>query len=461
MKKEVFISAALAVMLGVSSNGFGQDLESWVTPDPEYGNWTGKLKTPMGDLPLVLGLYKDLDGTEKCYLLSPKQSKDTIPAVLDFNSQDSVAVSSPAIGFKYNGCKTGNYIYGDMSQRGITLPLDLEYVDGKHVFLEGRRRPQTPQPPFSYKTEEVVFSHAEASLSGTITLPADMSGKVPVVIMVSGSGQQNRDEEMFEHKPFAVIADYLAKNGIASLRYDDRGMGNSTGNLQKATTFDFAKDAEAGIAFLRNDPRFSKVGILGHSEGGSIAFIIGAKGSADFLVTLAAPAVKGDEVLVAQFNRVTEIEFPIPEKARKSDEKQLKKIQKFKKKNGIDGLPDLEVAMHLLEPMTVQKYREEFYGKIDTWFDAFLDYDPTQNIQNTSCPVFALNGTKDCQVIAEQNLDQLKKLVKSPKSQFKKYPDLNHLFQHCDKGLVYEYMDIEETISEEVLKDIAEWVKGL
>ena len=291
---------------------------------------------------------------------------------------------------------------------------------------------------------------AHATLAGTLTLPADFEAQKsrPVVLMVTGSGLQNRDEEIFDHKPFAVIADYLARHGIASLRYDDRGFGQSTGEVANATTADFADDAEAGIRLLRTmnfsekngrktreKPLFSKVGILGHSEGGSVAFMLGAKQAVDFIVALAAPGIKGDTLLVEQTNALLEL-------------------------SGQPAKMRLTMAMQETNP----------------WYEFFAEYNPAADIAATRCPVFALNGSLDKQVLPESNLNaiynlQLTTYNSKPNNQhptintqhptIKLYPGLNHLFQHAKTGATTEYNSIEETISEEVLHDITEWIGGL
>jgi hypothetical protein len=239
--------------------------------------------------------------------------------------------------------------------------------------------------------------------------------------MVTGSGQQNRDEELFLHRPFAVLADYLARHGIASLRYDDRGFGQSTGGeVANATTQDFADDAQAGIEWLRRSGRFSKVGLLGHSEGGAIAFILGGKNLLDFIVSLAGPALKGDTLLLLQQKAV------------------------------LGPLADFT---------TLESLRLNILLRGNPWLHFYIDYDPKDDIAHTTCPVFALNGSKDVQVVPGPNLEALQCTLPPNKSHlFKEYPDLNHLFQHCTTGSPKEYGTIEETISEEVLRDIANWI---
>lgn len=284
-----------------------------------------------------------------------------------------------------------------------------------------QNRPQTPQPPFPYQTEEVSFTNDEAgaTFAGTLTLPADAKC---VLLMVTGSGQQNRDEEILDHKPFAVIADQLARHGIATLRYDDRGFGQSSGgDLLNATSRDFADDAAAGIRWLRQSGRFPKVGILGHSEGGEIAFMLGAEGMVDFIVSLAGPGVSGDSILLEQ-NRA--------------------------------------LFGELVAGLTIDDIRNNPQIQQVPWYRYFINYDPQQDLARITCPVMALNGEKDCQVPAAMNLNAIRRnLPANGHHLFKSYPDLNHLFQHCETGLPDEYQNIEETFSEEVLNDISIWLQ--
>ena len=279
-------------------------------------------------------------------------------------------------------------------------------------------------------TEEVMFPNATdfATLAGTLTWPVgyDQKQKPIVLLLVSGSGQQNRDEEIFDHKPFLVIADYLARQGIATLRYDDRDTGKSVGGeVKNATSEDFMRDAAAGLDFLRSRQAFSQVGILGHSEGGLIAFMLGAQKKVDFIVSLAGPGVKGDTLLAAQGNRILSLS------GQSAD-------------------------------MTVEKYRQEEAVHQLPWLQWFIDYDPSTDIRQTCCPVFALNGDRDCQVISSLNLEAIRRLLPTTKKNLvKEYPELNHLFQHCTTGLPTEYGQIEETISPEVLHDISKWIKSL
>ena len=389
------------------------------------GSWTGKLDLGVAKLTLVFHL-KQADGRVKVTMDSPDQSAMGIPCTNDFLSYDSLAVSVKSINASYSGRLKDAKIVGTFKQNGLSLPLVL--AKG----TEELRRPQTPQPPFPYETEEVTFSNERdsATLAGTLTWPVGYnpkSKKKPVVaLFITGSGQENRDEEIFDHKPFLVIADYLARHGIATLRYDDRATGASKGgDVRNATSEDFARDAAAGLAYLRSRKAFAKVGIIGHSEGGLIGFMLGAQGKADFLVSLAGPGVKGDTLTTSQRNRMLEL-------------------------YGGTGTMTVDSIRNLPEIQRVP------------WYKWFIDYDPAADIAATRCPVFALNGDRDWQVISSLNLTAIERLLpKSKRNVTKEYPGLNHLFQHCTTGLMNEYRQIEETIAPEVLSDIAEWINGL
>lgn len=389
------------------------------------GSWSGKLEAGQMSLTIVFHL-EQADGFVTVTMDSPDQSVKGIPVKKECLTDDSLAVKVDALGLTYQARLKEGKLNGTFTQMGLSVPLVLTRG------TDEVKRPQNPQPPFPYETEEVTFRNEKdsATLAGTLTWPVGYSPKAkkkPVVILfVSGSGQENRDEEIYDHKPFLVIADYLARQGIASLRYDDRATGASVGgNVKDATSEDFARDAAAGLQYLRDRKAFSKVGLIGHSEGGLIAFMLGAQGKTDFIVSMAGTGVKGDTLAASQGNRSLELM----------------------------GLPG---------NMTVKKVREEERIQKIPWLKWFIDYDPSDNISKTRCPVFALNGDLDCQVISSLNLPAIEQsLRKSKKNLVKEYPGLNHLFQHCTTGATTEYRQIEETISPEVLSDIAEWIKFL
>lgn len=389
------------------------------------GTWTGKLNVGATSLTLVLH-FEQADGYVVCTMDSPDQGAKGIGVYKNYLSEDSVSLSVIALGVNYRAKLKDGQLDGAFVQNGLRLPLVLKKGE-----LE-RRRPQMPAAPYPYKTEDVTFVNQadNATLSGTLTYPVDYETmkekEVPVVIMVSGSGLQNRDEELFDHKPFLVLADHLARHGIASLRYDDRGFGASKGGdrAQKdATTLDYKRDAEAGIQYLRNLKKFGKVGVIGHSEGGNIAFMLGADKKVDFVVSMAGVGVKVDIALTAQANKILELQGQ-------------------------------------LARLSVEQYRQNVQALQSPWMDWFIDYDPTADISAMKCPVMAINGDKDCQVISTLNLPSIRQLLQKNKRHLvKEYPSLNHLFQHCQTGLPTEYGNIEETISPEVLTDITEWIK--
>ena len=383
------------------------------------GTWNGNLNLGTMKLPLEFHI-----GDNSCTLDSPNQGAKGIPGKVNFQSADSISVAFESLGGSYVGKLQEGKLKGTFTQMGYRLSLELE--KGELV----RLRPQTPRPPFPYQTEEVMFVNEKdtASLTGTLTWPVgyQKGKKVPVVLMITGSGMQNRDEEIFDHKPFAVIADYLARHGVASLRYDDRQVGGSKGNVTHATTEDFMRDAEAGLKYLKELKSFSRIGVLGHSEGGTIAFMLAKEKKPDFIVSLAGTGLRGDSVITEQTNFIL-------------------------RQQGKPGNMTVK-QMHLTMMMT----------KTTPWYDFFVSYDPAEAIQKVKCPALILNGTKDSQVLAESNLSVIRNLLpKNSKSKVKEYPGLNHLFQPCKTGAVDEYGTIEQTISEEVLADIAEWIQTL
>ena len=387
---------------------------------PIEGDWMGKLNLGPQSLTIVLHVNCNAQGEVECILDSPDQGAKGIAVETDYCSSDSISVSLASLALSFQGKLKGDEIVGTFTQ-GLSFSLILKRGEEK------LNRPQNPVAPYPYKTEEVAFKNVAdgATLVGTLSYPIGYKkGQTPVVLMVTGSGQENRDEEIFDHKPFLVIADYLARHGVATLRYDDRGFGKSTGgDVEHATTLDFMRDAASGVDFLRTSKQFGKVGILGHSEGGSIAFMLGAKGKVDFVISMAGIGVKGDTALTAQANKIFELTGQ-----------------------------SMRFSTH--------QYRMNAIIKRSPWLNFFIDYDPSADISKTLCPVMAINGSRDVQVISSLNLAGIKAHLRpNPKNIIKEYPSLNHLFQHCKTGNVLEYRMIEETISPEVLEDIVRFIK--
>lgn len=424
------------------------------------GSWRGNLNIGQVELPLVFNFSETESGETECTLDSPAQGAKGIATTVNYCSQDSVAVESKLIGASFSGKIIGNKIEGKFLQRGFSLPLTLT----QDAPIE-TRRPQTPQPPFPYTVIDTVFTAPDgAVLSGTITLPADMgAGEAPAVIMVTGSGPQNRDEELFDHKPFAVIADHLARNGVASLRYDDRGVGKSTGDFFKATTFTFKDDAAAAIDFMRSMEGIGKVGVLGHSEGGTIAFMLGADQKPDFIISLAGMAVPAKEALMMQNNRQldkTGVRGADKENSMKLISLCFDELIRQASVENTTSLDPVKIAEAngLTVPEEVLQSVSANCQVVSPWFTTFLTLYPSEYITQITCPVLAINGEKDTQVEAASNLGLIKELL--PDATIQSLPDLNHMLQHADTGDVSEYISIRETISPEVLDLILSFIQS-
>lgn len=408
----------------------------------QEGTWNGELNVMGNKVPLVFNF-----STNRCTIDSPSQGVNGIQAEKTVKDDGTISVKVGMIGATFEGKMTDGEIKGTYVQNGFPLPLTLK--PGKLVV----KRPQTPVPPFPYKEESVSFTNAQYTFNGTLTLPENYTKNTPVVLMVTGSGQQNRDEELFSHKPFAVIADALARQGIASLRYDDRGWGDKSVNFADFTTDDFRQDAAAAIPLLRK--RFNKVGILGHSEGGTIAMMLAAEGKADFIVSLAGMAISGKETLIMQ-NRQAMTAIGLPKETVdsycNSISKALDEIASGKKASEIN-IDDVPVA---LKPVTIKALQQA-----DTpYIRHFLTVDAGKLLPEIKCPVLALNGTKDTQVDCDANTTRIEKGLTNCKHSIKKIDGVNHLFQHCNTGIVTEYQQIEETIAPEVLQVVAKWIKA-
>jgi pimeloyl-ACP methyl ester carboxylesterase len=372
-----------------------------------------------------------------------------IPIQIEREGFGALHITIPSLAASYEGKFMIKQIVGTFSQMGISLPLILSPGEEK------LKRPQTPQGPFPYTTEEVTFMNGDVVLNGTLVLPEGYSHTTPVLIMVTGSGQQNRDEELFEHKPFAVIADALARAGIATLRYDDRTFSGYAGNINNCTTEDFKNDALAGINLLRK--RFDKVGVIGHSEGGTIALMLAAEKNADFIVSLAGMVVSGAETLVSQ-NRIALADAGIEADGIENYCDALMEV--FMANVNGDSMPNIE--NHDLPLALKQNLRAVQHQIQMPYMKHFLALDMRPLLSRITCPVLALNGTKDIQVEHGTNLSALRNgLPANEKNSIESIDGVNHLFQHCNTGAVSEYREIEETISPAVIEIIIEWIHCL
>ena len=415
-----------------------------VTLKAQTGAWTGKLKVSGVELALIFNI-----GEESATLDVPDQGAKDIPVEVSRDAVGGITLNVPAINASFKGLWAGKVIAGTFTQHGMSFPMTL--TPGAPVV----RRPQTPVGPFPYATEEVSFTNGDAVLKGTLTLPENCDRKTPVLIMVTGSGLQNRDEELFGHKPFAVIADAFARAGIATLRYDDRGFGESTGDVVLCTTEDLKNDALAGVKLLRS--RFERVGVIGHSEGGTIALMLAGERQVDFAVSLAGMIVSGAETLLAQNRRAFE-SAGLPES----------EVEAFARL-----LSDTFTAIRTRAPLpSADNYditdalRKNYAAALPSfrtpYMEFFLGLDLSASLSGITCPVMALNGTKDTQVQCDRNIAALEAgLPSNSRSVIRAEDGLNHLFQHCVTGEVSEYKSIEETFSPEVLSEMIAWIKTL
>ena len=432
MKKLILFSLISLFSIGIKAQDSGLK-----------GAWTGKLNVYGNELTLVFHF-----NGEDCTLDSPDQGVKGVPAKLE-RTITGIKVAVPSINASYEGVNMGESIMGTFKQHGQSFPLTIK------PGLLKRNRPQTPAMPYPYQTQEVSFNNGDAILKGTLVIPENASRQTPVMLMVTGSGLQNRDEEIFEHKPFAVIADALARAGIATLRYDDRGFGESTGDIVNCTTEDLKNDAFAGVQLLRS--RFDKVGVIGHSEGGTIALMLAAEKKVDFIVSLAGMAVSGKETLLWQ-NRLALAAANIPSET----------IDVYC--NALDEVFDACISGTAMPsttqynlPTSLAQNLAVVTKQLQTpYMKQFLTLDSRPLLGNITCPVLALNGTKDTQVEPDSNLGALRSgLQKNAKNKLEAIEGVNHLFQHCKTGMATEYGNIEETIAPEVLEKIVYWLSNL
>jgi len=440
------------------------------------GDWQGVLKVSGLELRLVFHITQAENGAFRSTMDSPDQGAKGIPVNHVQVNGDSVRLEVAAARGVFLGAmdREAPAIKGVWRQSGHSLELTLKPMTEANV----RRRPQTPVAPFPYQAEDVCYLNESSGyeLAGTLTLPRG-EGAFPAVILITGSGAQDRNETLFEHQPFWVIADHLTRHGIAVLRVDDRGVGGSKGHMATATTTDFATDVEAGMAYLKSRPEIdtSKIGLMGHSEGGIIAPMVAARSEeVAFIILLAGTGLTGEEILYLQSALIiqagggTEAEV---QSNRKTQEALFSVIKNNPDRDACAA--ELYRVMQSMEAdLPGEKRRAP--GEGDTyikgqirqmnspWFRYFLDYDPAPALQNLHCPVLALFGGKDLQVPADENWKAMESaFVAGGHGDYtlKILPNLNHLFQNAETGAPSEYGKIEETFSEEALAIITEWIE--
>lgn len=431
------------------------------------GQWNGALKIQGIQLRIVFHISKTDTGYTTT-MDSPDQNAKGIPVTTTTFENSKLKLEITNLRFEYYGELDESVIKGTLKQNGQVFPLDLsrEQIEKRTI-----KRPQEPTKPYPYYSEDITFQNKKANitLAGTLTLPKK-EGSFPAVILITGSGPQNRDEEVFGHKPFLVIADYLTRKGIAVLRYDDRGVAQSTGDFKTATTFDFASDVESAISYLKTRKEISakEIGLIGHSEGGTIVPIVAAAEpkDVDFIVLLAGSGLRGDKLMLLQKEKL--------EQAMHIDEQEIAKGQKIFR-GAYDIILHSNAADSNLKNKVSTYFKQSFDGKVpeeqisiitnqivNPWSINFLKYNPVPTLEKVKCPVLALDGEKDLQVPPTENLTAIKTALEKGGNKnvtTKLFPNLNHLFQDCKTGLPSEYSEIEETFSHVVLDEITNWVK--
>lgn len=459
-------NAAILLVMLMAITAWGQDIG---------GQWNGVLKIGSARLRLVFNIIKK-DSGFIATMDSPDQGAKGIPVSSVSFDRPKLEIDISNLNIQYRGELKENIIVGVFTQNGQDFPLDLSRQKIEKTIFN---RPQLPAKPYPYYEEEVVFKNEKANidLTGTLTVPRK-SGKFPVVILISGSGPQDRDETLMEHKPFLVLADYLTRNGIAVLRYDDRGVGKSKGNFSSSTTQDFASDVEAAINYLktRQEINKKKIGLVGHSEGGIIAPLVAA-GTKDvsFIVMLAGTGVRGDQLLLSQQYLIgkaagaTEEDLATGRKLNSKlfamvletdDTAALKAGMSKYISDYLKDLPDDKKPKGISIEAYSRRLAEELSGP---WIRNFIRYDPATSLENVKCPVLAVNGEKDLQVPAAENLEAIGNALKKAGNKqvtLKTFPGLNHLFQEAKTGSPEEYQQIEQTFSPVAMEYITSWIKS-
>ncbi|MEM4409438.1 MAG: alpha/beta hydrolase [Candidatus Caldarchaeum sp.] len=461
-----FFSFSVVMWMALGSSFF-QDI---------VGTWVGTLKIGAQELRLALHLSRleegysaKLDSLDQGVLGIPCDRATFEKGILVFE------IHSLGVRFEGNLIEKGDEdeIVGTFRQGGISLPLTLKRGESPPP----PRRPQTPQPPFPYLIEEVSYSNEEKSvtLAGTLTLPQD-EGPFPAVILISGSGLQDRDETVFGHRPFWVLADFLTRHGIAVLRVDDRGVGKSKGEVQNATSKDFSEDVKASFRFLktRKEVDGKRIGLIGHSEGGLIAAMVASEvPEVAFIVMMAGSAVPGKDLLPLQVYKQSVASGMSEDGARKIEslmrkfyEAVIAESDQVKVQERIRAVLEGSLAEMEDELREVVRVFESQVGNLATflatpWTRFFLTYDPAEALKKVRCPVLALNGALDTQVDAGQNLLAIARALEEGGNTdytIVKVPGVNHLFQTAVTGSPLEYAKIEETLSPKVMEMIKDWI---
>ena len=444
------------------------------------GIWQGTLNFSGTELQIIFSITRSENNTLTATMDVPEQGASDIPIdeIIFKNSNVRLEIIPIEGIFEGKLAEDGDTINGQWSQGGMSLPLLLERAVAKPAL----NRPQEPKEPFPYEVEEVTFKNHDADiiLAGTLTLPS-AEGSFPAVLLLSGSGPQDRDEAVFGHRPFLILADYLTRKGLAVLRVDDRGVGGSSGNFEEATAEDYAADAMAGVAYLKNRKEINRelIGLIGHSEGGMIASIVAVQ-SADiaFVVLIASPGLPivqmeyseqartlkangADENFIARNQALQENLFAVLRQETDGNavhDKFTSIITEF-----FDGLSEEERKITGISKENLKIYIHDQVQRLHSpWFRFYLPYDPGSTLRKVTCPVLAINGEKDQQVPSKENLNAIKQALEVGGNNnyiIKELLGLNHLLQTAETGSISEYGKIEETMSPSALQIIGDWIQ--
>ena len=471
MKKILFLFLSIILFI----TGFSQVIVS---------NWIGILNAGGEKIELRLHLIQNTDKSYSSNWDVPAQKAMGIASSKTQLESNQLTIEIKMIGASYTGKinAEGNSIEGSWGQSGMSFPLNLSPLqEGQAATIISK--PQTPKPPFIYASENMIYKGIQTKLDygATLTYPKD-NAKHALVILITGSGRQDRDETIFDHKPFAVIADYLTKKGFAVLRVDDRGAGKSSGDFSKSTTADFALDVEEHIHYAKTLAMIdtTRIGLLGHSEGGLIAPMVAARNkSVAFIVLMAGPGIEINELMAVQNEMVLKA-AGISQQAIDAYIPLYKQLMKTiividKKEDAISKSKIIvkewfantdknlvKLSTNISDEADIDKFATTMAETLSTnWWKFFAAYNPQPTLQKVKCPVLAINGSADIQVPAALSLKGIEAALKKGGNKHfvtKQFEGLNHLFQKCTKCTVQEYGELETTIEPEVLETIGNWL---
>ena len=443
---------------------FGQEI---------IGSWGGELDIQGTKLPIIFNIKSNETGFTTT-MDSPAQGAKDIPVAKTTFEKNELFLDASNMKIQFKGALVNDKIEGTFSQGGMGIPLVLSRKKEGETKLN---RPQTPKAPFDYEIEEVTFVNPIDlnTLAGTLTTPKNKK-TFPIVVLITGSGQQNRDEEIFGHKSFWVIADDFAKKGIAVLRLDDRGIGGSNkGNNTTPTSQNFATDINAAVNFLALKG-YKNIGLAGHSEGGMIAPMVASQNNkVKFVVSMAGPGIPIEELLQLQSRAVAKLDGASDADLKMNEELNRKLYAVIKNPKSNDLKSEIKTILseelkklpkeQLPPESEIEKMLESEAKQISNpWFVYFLKFNPDDYWSKLKIPVLAINGSLDSQVTSKENLAGIKSSLEKAKNksfEIIEFPNLNHPFQEAKTGAVSEYAQLEQTISPTVLDKMSSWILKL